>query len=180
MEPILPWPEIYVFGAGPDAVPVVRLAVELGFDVTVADHRASFVRPERFPGAAAVVLCNPSLLAETLDPGPDAAALVMSHSFIHDRAYLGQLLRRPLRYLGALGPRRRTERLLGELAAEGLVADPVARAALHAPVGLDIGAETPEEIAVSILAEIRAAFVGRAGGSLRDRNAPIHGENGPS
>lgn len=178
VEPVLPWPELYVFGAGPDAVPVVRLAVELGFDVTVADHRASLVRPERFPGAAAVVLCNPGALAGPFDPGPEAAALVMSHSFASDRACLGQLMQRPLRYLGALGPKRRTERLLAELAAEGVVPEPDLRAALHAPVGLDIGAETPEEIAVAILAEIRAAFTGRDGGRLRERRAPIHGETG--
>lgn len=178
VEPILPWPELFVFGAGPDALPVVRLAVALGFDVTVADHRPAFVRPERFPGAVAVVLCEPAEIAATVDPGPDAAVLVMSHSFVSDRAYLGQLLRRPLRYLGALGPKRRTERILAELAAEGVVPDASARARFHAPVGLDLGAETPEEIALSILAEIRAVWMGRAGGPLRDREAPIHGDAG--
>ncbi len=176
IEPIVPFPELVIFGAGPDARPVARLAVELGFEVTVADHRPAFARAELFPGARRVLVCQPAQLADLVDPEPTSAVLVMSHAFAHDRGWLGGLLGRRLRYLGVLGPRRRTERLLAELAAEGVVASDEDRARLHAPVGLDIGAETSEEVAVSILAEICAELTGRGGGSLRERDAPIHGD----
>lgn len=177
VEVLLPPPELFVLGAGSDADPVVRLAVRLGFDVTVADHRPALVRHERFPGAHRVVTCAPGRLLETVDLDPESAVLVMSHSYAHDLGALRQLAGRHRGYLGVLGPRRRTERMLDELAREGVALSPEQRARLHAPVGLDIGAETPEEIAVSALAEICAVLAGRTGGMLRDRDAPIHGQD---
>lgn len=174
VERIRPFPRLAVFGGGPDARPVARLALELGFDVTVVDHRPAFVRPERFPGAR-VLLAEAGSAPAGL--GRLDAALVMSHHFGHDRDTLGRLLAAPPRYLGVLGPRARTARLLHELAKEGIVPDAATRPRLFAPVGLDLGAETPEEIALSILAEIQAVLAGRHGGSLRDRAAPIHGSD---
>jgi len=178
IEPILPYPQLVVFGAGPDAQPLVRFAAELGFDVAVVDHRPAFVQTAAFPDASQVILSERGFVPELLDLGPDTAALVMSHGYTRDRDYMRQLLGSELGYLGALGPRRRTERLLSELKAEGVVASATMRARLHAPAGLDIGADTPEEIALSILAEICAELAGRAGGRLRDRDAPIHGTEG--
>jgi xanthine/CO dehydrogenase XdhC/CoxF family maturation factor len=175
VEPVLPDPRLVVFGAGPDAQPLVRFAAELGFDVVVVDHRPAYAQASAFPAASRVLLSENEPVPEGLDLGADTAVLVMSHAYARDREYLRHLLVRELGYLGALGPRRRTERLLAELAAEAVVPSARMRARLHAPVGLDIGAETPEEIAVAILAEIRAELAGRAGGRLRDRDAPIHG-----
>jgi xanthine/CO dehydrogenase XdhC/CoxF family maturation factor len=175
IECVRPLPELWILGAGLDAQPVARLAVELGFDVNVADHRAAFARREHFPGASRVVVCNPDRLAETIDPDDGSIVLVMSHSYANDRSYLRTLLMRPFIYLGLLGPRQRSERILAELAKEGIEPSRELRARLHAPAGLDIGAETPEEIALSIMSEIRAELAGRSGGRLRDRNAPIHG-----
>ena len=175
VESIRPLPELWILGAGPDAQPVARLAVELGFDVNVADHRMAFARREHFPGASRVVVCNPERLAETVDPDDGSIVLVMSHSYANDRAYLRTLLMRSFIYLGLLGPRQRSERILAELAKEGIEPSRELRARLHAPAGLDIGAETPEEIALSILSEIRAELAARSGGRLRDRNTPIHG-----
>jgi xanthine/CO dehydrogenase XdhC/CoxF family maturation factor len=175
IEAVLPLPQLLVLGAGPDAQPVVRLAAALGFEVTVLDHRPAFARAAAFPGATRVAVCEPGRLPELADLDPDAVVLVMSHAYAHDLGYLRQLLGHEVRYLGVLGPRRRTDRILGELAKEGIVPSAAERARLHAPVGLDIGAETPEEIALSILAEIQAELAGRAGGRLRERNAPIHG-----
>jgi len=106
---------------------------------------------------------------------PRAACVVMTHSFLNDLSVLRFLLGSPARYIGVLGPRSRTDRLLAELQKEGEL--PPSReqlARLHAPVGLDIGAETPEEIALSILAEIRAVTAGRTGGHLRERAGSIH------
>jgi len=174
VESIRPFPELWILGAGPDAQPVARLAVELGFDVSVADHREAFARREYFPGASRVVVCRPDRFSETFEPDDASIVLVMSHSYAHDRAYLRTLLIRPLVYLGLLGPRQRSERILAELAKEGIEPSRELRARLHAPAGLDIGAETPEEIALSILSEIRAELTARSGGRLRDRNAPIH------
>ncbi|MDH4258912.1 MAG: XdhC family protein [Gammaproteobacteria bacterium] len=175
IEPVCPLPEFWILGAGPDAQPVARLAAELGFNVNVADHRAAIARREYFPGASRVVVCNPDRLAETVNPDDGSIVLVMSHSYANDRAYLRSLLTRSFIYLGLLGPRQRSERILAELAKEGIEPSREQRTRLHAPVGLDIGAETPEEIALSILSEVWAELTGRSGGRLRDRKAPIHG-----
>ena len=166
---------LLVCGGGTDAVPVVRLAALVGWLVTVVDHRPSFATAERFPDAERVLCVNaaeePGALAAAVPLERFAAALVMAHSAAHDRACLHVLLGVPsLRYLGVLGPRRRTLELLddAELAPDRLPAH------LHAPVGLDLGAETPEEIALAIVSECAAALAGRAPRSLRDREGPIH------
>jgi xanthine/CO dehydrogenase XdhC/CoxF family maturation factor len=96
----------------------------------------------------------------------------MTHSYEQDKSLLRELLRSPPDYIGQLGPRSRTERMLAELAAEGAV--PLEPAALHYPIGLDIGGETPEEIALAIVAQIKAVLAGRPGGMLARRPAAIH------
>jgi xanthine/CO dehydrogenase XdhC/CoxF family maturation factor len=166
---------LLVCGGGTDAVPVVRLAALVGWLVTVVDHRPSFATTERFPDAERVLCVNaagePNALAAALPIERFAAALVMAHSAAHDRACLHVLLGVPsLRYLGVLGPRRRTLELLEgtDLGADRLPAH------LHAPVGLDLGAETPEEIALAIVSECAAALAAREPRSLRDREGPIH------
>ena len=102
------------------------------------------------------------------------ACVVMTHNYARDLALLGPLLASRARYVGVLGPRRRTERLLEDLRTRGQEASSVALRRLHAPVGLDLGAETPAEVALSIAAEVRAVFASRAGGALRERQGPIH------
>ncbi|MFO1265533.1 MAG: XdhC family protein [Rubrivivax sp.] len=103
------------------------------------------------------------------------AVVIMTHHYERDRRALAACAARPPAYLGVLGPRARTGRLLDELRAAGAALQAV-QAALHAPVGLALGAETAEEIAVAIVAEVIAHFRGGQGGALRDRDAPIHGE----
>ena len=167
---------LLVCGAGADAIPVVRLAAATGWLVTVVDHRPSFATAERFPDAERVLRLDNSetdgMLASMVSLNEFAAAVVMGHAATHDRARLHELLGAPaLRYIGVLGPRRRTKELL-----EG--APGVAPGALpehvFAPVGLDIGAETPEEIALAIVSECAAVLAGRAPRSLRERGGPIH------
>jgi xanthine/CO dehydrogenase XdhC/CoxF family maturation factor len=102
-------------------------------------------------------------------------AVVMTHHYRHDLPLLRQLLPQPLAYLGLLGPLQRAERILADLAAEGLEITPAMRARLHAPVGLDLGGKTPESVAVAILAEIESTLAGRAARPLRERKGPIHG-----
>jgi xanthine/CO dehydrogenase XdhC/CoxF family maturation factor len=172
LEVISPPLPLVIFGAGHDAPPLVRLAKEMGWHVTVADPRPAYAAAERFPQADAVLLCPPEEAAARLCPDARTAAVLMTHNYGHDRALLEQLLPSPLRYLGILGPKRRTERLLSEMPC-GMVTDE-ALSRLHSPVGLDIGAETPETIALSIIAGIQAVAAGRPGGFLRDRPGPIY------
>ena len=168
-EPILAPTRLILCGAGHDAIPLVRQATELGWRVTVADVRRALLNGERFPGAADFCDADPERAAAALQPDTRTAVVLMSHNYLRDIAYLGSFLSADVAYLGVLGPRGRTEQMLGELGHQ----DALGR--LHAPAGLDIGAEGPEEVARAIVAEILAVLRGRGGGSLRDRPGPIHG-----
>ncbi len=174
IEPLLPPIALYVFGAGYDAVPLARLADELGWRVTVADHRPAYARAERFPWARQVLLAQPGHLPDDLQFDNRSCAVIMSHNYLQDQALLRDLLDAPLAYLGVLGPHQRTQRLLADIKKEGIAPSDEQAARLFSPVGLDIGAETAEEIALSILSEIQAALTGRQGGSLRNHPGPIH------
>jgi xanthine/CO dehydrogenase XdhC/CoxF family maturation factor len=169
-EPMLPPPRLVVCSAGHDAIPLVRQAAELGWRVTVADVRRSLLTRERFPGAAEFVDADPERAAETVAPDARTAVVLMSHNYLRDVAYLRSFLGwdAPIGYLGALGPRGRTEQMLAE------IGRPEAIDRIHAPAGLDIGAEGPEEVARAIVAEILAVTRSRGGGPLRDRPGPIH------
>jgi xanthine dehydrogenase accessory factor len=165
---------LLVCGAGHDAAPLVRLAHQLGWWVTVADSRPAFASRDRFPEADEVILAEDRDVARKARIDRHTFVVVMTHNFLHDLALLRGLLASPARYIGLLGPRARTERLLKDLAKEGVVLDDAQRARLYGPVGLDLGAESPEEIALSILAEILAVRNGRRVSSLRGRPGPIH------
>jgi xanthine/CO dehydrogenase XdhC/CoxF family maturation factor len=159
---IQPPPRILLCGAGPDAVPVAGQASRLGWDCIVADHRPAFVRAERFPSECSLVLSRPEALHEQLDFSKVDAAVIMSHHLDNDAQYLRQLTQQPekpaLRYIGVLGPAARRDRLRE-------MAD-CPRQLVYGPVGLDIGAELPESIALAILAEIHAVLNHRDGQSL--------------
>jgi xanthine/CO dehydrogenase XdhC/CoxF family maturation factor len=161
--------KMFVFGAGYDAIPLARLASQMGFVVTVVDRRPAYATKERFPDAE-VVVAN----GVTCSMGERSAAVVMSHHYVSDRDYLKALLPLPISYLGLMGPRRRAEKMLQEIREEGVMVGDELLAKLHNPVGLDIGAEGPEEIALAILAEINAVFAGHGGGMLREKKGPIH------
>ena len=168
-EPMLPPIRLVVCGAGHDAIPLVRQAVELGWRAVVADVRRALLNAERFPGAAEFSAADPADATGAVAPDERTAVVLMSHNYLRDIAYLGALLDSPLAYLGVLGPRGRTVQMLGELGRPEVIDR------LHAPAGLDIGAEGPEEVAHAIVTEILAVIRGREGGPLRDRGAPIHG-----
>ncbi len=173
---IKPPRSLLVFGAEQDALPVVRLARTLGWHVTVVDTRARSATSERFREANEVALCRTEDIAACISLTSDAAAVVMTHNYFDDIALLRHLLPSQVSYLGILGPKQRTAKLLEELSAEGVHLIDAQLARLHSPIGMDIGAENPEEIALSIIAEVKAAFAQRSGGFLRDRDAPIHDE----
>lgn len=157
-EYVAPPPAVTVFGAGDDVQPLVEMMASLGWHVTVADGRRQLARAERFPGAARVG----GLEAALGEMGADDAVVVMTHSYEQDGQILRALLGREPRYLGMLGPRQRTERLVGTMARElGLTVE-AGMARVHAPVGLDLGGHAPATIALSIAAELQAVFAGRA------------------
>jgi len=172
LEVLTPPQPLVIFGAGHDAPPLVRLAKEMGWHVTIADARPAYATWERFPQADAVLACPPEEAASRLALDARTAVVLMTHNYLHDRALLEQLLPSPVRYLGVLGPKRRTGRLLAELSPAIVSDDALSR--LHSPVGLDIGADTPETIALAIVAEIQAVTAGRPGRFLRDRSGPIY------
>lgn len=165
---------LVVFGAGHDAIPVVRLAKELGWNVTVIDGRPAFASKERFPQADNVILSKPEDVHKNVSLDPRGAAIIMTHNYNHDVTILRQILPLPLRYLGVLGPKRRTQKTLEDLRKEGIGPSEDQISHIYSPVGMDIGAETPEEIALAIIGEIQAVLAGRSGGSLRNRKGPIH------
>jgi xanthine/CO dehydrogenase XdhC/CoxF family maturation factor len=175
LEPILPTLALWIFGAGEHARPLARLAKELGWYLGIVDHRPALATRDRFPEADRIVLGHPPASLEGLPLDGRSAALVVSHVYDKDRRALAALLQQPLGYLGLQGNRTRCARILKELQDEGLVLTEAQRQIMHFPAGLDLGAETPEAIALSMLAEIQATFAQRTGGSLRDRSGSIHG-----
>lgn len=174
VEALHPPPRLIICGAGHDAIPVVRLASQLGWRVLVVDRREAFLTPERFPGATGFVRTEFAQAGRTVPTDPLSFVLVMTHNYLHDRDLLRAFLPTPARYLGMLGPRARTDKILRELAAEGVAIGDERRAQIYGPVGLDVGGESPDEIALSALAEILAVARGREGGFLRARTGPIH------
>lgn len=156
--PIMPPPAILICGAGHDAVPLARLAAEMGWNSTVVDHRPGFARADRFPDNCEVQALKPSELSQQVPLKKIDAAVLMTHHLGHDRSYLSQVIDASVPYIGLLGPRARRDRLLGEIGA--------ADVHIHGPAGLDIGAEMPESIALAIIAEIHAFLNQRDGGML--------------
>jgi xanthine dehydrogenase accessory factor len=162
-------PELVIFGAGHDAVPLARGGWDLGFAVTVVDVREAFLTGERFPGMT-TTLVRPGRFAEAVALGPRSFAVIMNHHLERDRESLQVALASEAAYVGVLGPRSR----LNKLVAAGAAPDAAALGRVRNPVGLALGAETPEEIAVSILGEILAVERGFDGGFLSGRETSLH------
>ena len=172
LEPPL---RLVVCGAGHDAVPLVAAAAAIGWRPVVVDDRELFLTHDRFPQAAAFVhVGEPSEVATEAPIDDRTAVVVMTHNFLRDQAYLRGLLKTPASYVAMLGPAARTQKIFLDLADEGIDVAEADRERIHAPAGLDLGAEGPEEIAQAIVAEIIAARHGRGGGSLKLRPGPIH------
>jgi xanthine dehydrogenase accessory factor len=165
---------LVIFGAGYDAVPLVRFARELGWHVTVVDPRPGYAIPTRFPLADTLISCRPEEVCDRLKIDRSTVAVVMTHNILHDTELLKALLPSPLRYLGLLGPRRRTQRLLHEAREKDVVLSRSHLERVYGPVGLDIGADSPEQIALAVVAEIQAVLAGRLGGMLRNREGSLH------
>jgi xanthine/CO dehydrogenase XdhC/CoxF family maturation factor len=172
-EIALPPPDLVIFGAGHDAGPVSQLAWALGFGVTVVDTRPAFLMPERFQGAR-LVCAHFNQFAERVKIEPGSFALVMNHHVERDRESLRFSLESGAAYVGVLGPRSRYEKLLAGLAEQGYVPDASKAARVRSPVGLSLGAETPQEVAVSMLGEMLAIRRGFDGGFLSGSTRSLH------
>lgn len=174
VEVIEPQVPLVIFGAGAGAAPLVSVARHLGWRTTVVDTHARSRSLDRFKEADAVILCRPEDAASQVPLTESSVVVLMTHNYTHDVELLPLILNSPTRYIGCLGPRRRTERLLSELQARPELTEERLAGRLHAPIGLDVGAETPAEIAISIGAEILASINARSGRFLCDGDGSIH------
>lgn len=178
LEIINPPLNLIIFGAGYDAIPVAGFAKDLGWRVSVVDHRPAFAASERFPAADEVLVLRPDNLTGNIVVDENSVAVIMTHNYALDGEILKFALRQPFAYIGALGPKRRTENLLRELGEENENFSRSQLNRLHAPIGLDIGAANPETIALAIVAEIQSVLAGREGGFLRAREGSIYERHG--
>jgi xanthine/CO dehydrogenase XdhC/CoxF family maturation factor len=167
---LLPPPRLLVVSAGDDARHLAALAASVGFRVVVADRRPGLMTAERFPAPIRLVESDATRLNALVSMDDASFAVVMTHNFADDTDYLRALLRTPARYIGVLGPRQRTTRIIDLLRTEGEVDS----ARIYGPVGLDIGTDGAEQVALSVVAEMLAVRSGRRPQSLRERMMPIH------
>lgn len=177
VERISPPLRLLIFGSGADTVPVARIAFELGWSVEVIDREHEEAGKERSPVDCGLKPSHPRQSAiKDVVTDSFTAALLMTHDYAKDRDLLRFLCPSSVRYIGLLGPKRRTERLFETLQNERPKLPEDAFEKCYGPAGFDIGAESPEAIALSIVSEIQAVFNGRKGAALRDRSGPIHGK----
>jgi xanthine dehydrogenase accessory factor len=175
LEMIKPAPLLTVYGAGNDAQPLVRMAKNLGWRIFVIDGRPLQASPQRFPEAELVQVARVGELQPYVNP--QGFAVLMSHNYHYDLAVLEALNNLPdLTYIGILGPRKKTDRMLNDLSEKGIDTAALNRR-IHSPIGLDIGGENADEIALSIMAELLAVRNGYNGGFLRNLDASIHDRN---
>jgi len=165
--------KILLFGAGNDTVSLVKMADLLGMEVTLIDGRKSYATEARFPQAKYIVVGKPEMVMDSLSIDSHTVALMMTHNFEYEAVVLWNLLPSELPYIGILGPKKKTLKLMERLSAKGMDVDKWSTN-IYAPIGLDLGAETPEEIALAILAEIQAVIKKKRPSFLRDHDGPIH------
>jgi xanthine dehydrogenase accessory factor len=163
VELLQPAVSLVVVGAGNDAIPLVNMAAILGWQVTVVDGRANYAKAARFPTAQQVLVAKPEQVLAQLIPDEQTVFVLMTHNYLYDLAMLRQLLPLQLPYVGSLGPKKKLERMLDELRSEGMAITDEMLRHVFGPTGLEIGAETSEEIALSIMAEIKAVLANKPG-----------------
>jgi xanthine/CO dehydrogenase XdhC/CoxF family maturation factor len=174
VELVQPPVSLVIVGAGNDALPLVDMATVLGWQITVIDGRATYANKQRFTKAYKIIVAKPAEAISQVVIDEKTAFVLMTHNYNYDRDIMKLLLQKTCRYIGALGPKNRLERMLAELQDQGFTITEEQRAMIYGPTGLDIGAEAAEEIALSVLAEIKAVLAARPGTFLRDRLEGIH------
>jgi xanthine dehydrogenase accessory factor len=171
-----PPPQLIIFGAVHVAQPLARYARDLGYLVTVVDARRTLATRERFPDVDKLLVAWPDDAFEDLDIQPNTAIAILTHDPKFDEPALLGALETPARYIGAVGSRKTNADRRERLISNGVSVADLAR--VHGPIGLDIGGQTPEEMAISILGEIIATRYGRSGGALTASSGRIRGDNG--
>lgn len=174
IECVKPLISLVVLGAGNDVIPLTKMASVLGWNITLIDGRPNYATAERFPSANKLLVAKPNQVLTNLEINEWTAFVLMTHNYNYEIAFLKELLPLQTSYIGILGPRKKLERMLDELEAFGTTITPRNLETIHGPVGLDIGSETAEEIALSIIAEIKAVFASRNGNSLKYKTSLIH------
>ena len=174
IEYLQPPVSLVVVGAGNDAIPMMQFADTLGWDVRVVDGRNTHARPERFASACQVLVSKPEQVLEQLPMDERTVFVMMTHNYNYDLAMLRAILPTRTPYIGMLGPRKKLERMLDELMSGGMEVTESMLEKVYGPAGLEIGAETPEEIALSIIAEIQGVLTGTSGGQLKSKTGVIH------
>jgi xanthine dehydrogenase accessory factor len=158
---------LFLLGAGDDAKPLVSMGALLGWSITVMDGRAQLARAERFPEAERVIVVSSASSTDVLGIRPEDAVVLMTHSYEQDRALLAAVLPLRPKYLGLLGARHRSSLLVSEVAAKLGRTVAACCEQIYAPVGLDLGGDGPEAIALAVIAEVQACCMGKLGTSRR-------------
>ena len=166
--------QLVIVGAGNDTQPLTELAHSLGWEIIIVDGRPLYATRERFPRASKVCLVKPSEVLSAIKADEQTAVVLMTHNYNYDISALEKLIHTNCNFIGVLGPKKKLHKMLDELTEKGIKINDEMIQRIYGPVGLDIGAETSEEIALSILAEIKAVFSKREGASLKDRTIEIH------
>ena len=174
IEMINPAVSLVIFGAGNDAIPLVQMAEILGWETTVVDGRPSYATKQRFPLANRIVVAKPDAAISEIGLDKRTVAVLMTHNYNYDIASLRALLPLQPAYIGVLGPKKKMVRMIDELKQHGTEITSEQLSKIFGPIGLDLGSETAEEIALSIISEIKAVLSQREGSSLRDKQETIH------
>ena len=174
LQYIPPQTTLIIAGAGNDVRPLVDTAFILGWKTIIADGRATHAQKRRFPKADDVLLVKPEEIINHIEIDESTIFVLMTHNYNYDLALLKLIVYKPLKYIGLLGPKTKLDRMILDLKDSGMVIGEEELNKLYGPVGLDIGAETSEEIAISVIAEIKAVLSQRNGLSLRDKKEKIH------
>ena len=174
IELIQPSISLIIFGGGFDARPVSELAKSQGWNVAVTDECVAHIAPVFFPTADQLSLCSREFVDRDFEITPYTACVLMSHNYEYDRDVLKKLVNTSTPYIGILGPRKRFDKMIEEFAIQNIQLEEKDFHRIHSPFGLDIGAEAPDEIALSIISEIQSKFANRSGGFLKYNSGPIH------
>ena len=167
---------LVIVGAGNDAIPLADFAHILGWEITVIDGRADYATKVRYPRSSNIILSKADKAVESLSLDKRTVAVLMTHNYNYDLTVLKQLLPLKIGYVGVLGPKKKMMKMLGAIRNEGIQLRSEDLASVFGPIGLDIGADAPEEIALSAVAEIKAVLEGKKGTFLRDKKGPIHND----
>lgn len=166
--------KLIIVGAGNDAQILAQQADLLGWEVIVTDGRPTHANKDRFTSSCQIIVSKPEKALENIKLDSRSCFVLMSHNYNYDLAVLKLLLAENIPYIGILGPLKKYQRMLGDLKQEGFDLNQGDLDKIYAPVGLEIGAETPAEIGLSILAEIQSVLAGKSAKSLREKSTPIH------